>query len=490
MGNVKIDNKKYLGMVLDDITANNLRITQYIGDNPKRSFAKGCKCHSSWYACEYCYAKGCKIDISNSGTVKTRLSNQKQAIEEKIRECESDPNSPGKKTKLESLITLKDNLQLSLNSLKRKSNILWPSSTMNCEHRSRSSILEIVQKIENKEKLSIDEAKGIMERSLLLDIPNFNFVYDSPAEYLHCGCLGVVKRMVELTFNIGDNRPRITKRKLSSVTKFNALMCQTKVPKETSRRARKLDFSVFKGQEFRNIAIFFFPLVLECIEPGEKERNAWLYLAYVLRAALIPSNEFAHIDLEIVNTMCANFYHLYESLFGKQNCPYNLHVFCSHLLEIRTHGPLTETSAFKFEAFYGELRRAFVPGTVSPLKQILKNIMLKRALRKHFCQNTIFLSNYDTPLESNNLIYTYNRNVYEIYQISDINGNVMNCMKVGLYPVHFPETPNLDWSSVGMFKKGGVCSKQIQLLTSEVHGKVFHVDKYLLTCPINVLNEK
>ena len=73
---------------------------------------------------------------------------------------------------------------------------------MYSQHRSRNSILEIVEKIENNERLSIDESKGIVGRSLLLDIPDFNFTYDVPAEYLHSGCLGVIKKLVELTFNV------------------------------------------------------------------------------------------------------------------------------------------------------------------------------------------------------------------------------------------------------------------------------------------------
>lgn len=79
---------------------------------------------------------------------------------------------------------------------------------MYSQHRSRNSILEIVEKIENNERLSIDESKGIVGRSLLLDIPDFNFTYDVPAEYLHSGCLGVIKKLVELTFNVVSKKKK------------------------------------------------------------------------------------------------------------------------------------------------------------------------------------------------------------------------------------------------------------------------------------------
>lgn len=267
-------------------------------------------------------------------------------------------------------------------------------------------------------------------------------------------------------------------------------MMATKVFKEFSRRARSLDLSVFKAQELRNLALFFFPLIVNCIETGEKERILWLNLAYMLRSSVIPSSEYSSINIQDVNNCCETFYVIFDEIFGPKNCTYNLHVLCCHLTEIRTHGPLTETSAFKFESFYGEMRRSFVPGTVSPLKQIMKNILIKRALKKHVCTNNIFISNYETPMERNNLVYTYERNEYKIYQVSDIQDNTIMCNKVGQYLVNFDETPNLDWSTVGVFKKGGVSSDVTTIHSSQVCGKVLIVDQYLITCPTNVLNEQ
>lgn len=198
---------------------------------------------------------------------------------------------------------------------------------MNSMPRSRNSMLDIVNRIENGENLSIDEAKGVKGRSLLFDIPEFDFIYDSPTEYLHLGCLGVVKKLVQLTFAVGENKPRITTRKLSSPALFNRLIQKIKVTNEFSRRVRDLDFATFKAQEYRNLCLFFFPLVIECIEENEKERNLWLYLAYLLRSCVIPSQEFRPLNVDVINSYCEKFYVLFESLFGARNCTYSFHVF-------------------------------------------------------------------------------------------------------------------------------------------------------------------
>ena len=490
LGKSNVDHRKHLEDVLKDIQQYNLTITQYIGDNPKRSMAKECKCFSAWYPCEYCFGKGSKIELRNNSKARENLIKQQQLIQEQIVSYQEKISTPENELKIQQLQSLYKELQKSINALKKKSNILWPASTMNAQHRSRQSILEIVEKLEKNEIHSIDDCKGIMGRSLLLDIPNFNFVYDSPAEYLHSNCLGVTKRLVELTFSVGKNRPRNTKRKLTSPKKFELLMMKIKVVKEFGRRARKLDFAVYKGQEFRNLTLFFFPVIVDCLEKDAREKELWLLLAYMVRSAVIPTEEFSNIDINAVNQSCSDFYHLYEMLFSPHNCTYNVHVFLCHLMEIRTHGPLTETSAFKFEAFYGEVRRSFVPGTPSTTKQILKNIFLKRYLRKHCCASNIFLSNYDTSLECNKLIYCYTQKQYNFYEIKEIEGTKLKCQKIGKYQAVFEDTPQINWASVGVFRKGGVCSTISELDSSQVKGKVLLVGKYMITCPYNVLNEK
>ena len=118
----------------------------------------------------------------------------------------------------------------------------------------------------------------------------------------------------------------------------------------------------------------------------------------MIRACIVPDPEFVQINPMSIDTACQKFYVLFEQLFGIRNCTYSLHVICSHLLKMRQKGPLTFTSAFIFENFYGELRNSFVPGTPSPVKQMMETVILKRSLSHHCCQNTIFFSHKNTCL--------------------------------------------------------------------------------------------
>lgn len=394
---------------------------------------------------------------------------------------------------IQSLTILLKSVNDAIKSLNRKStNIVWPASTMDGTLRTIEKINEISDRIDNGEILCHDEAKGIIGRSLFLDIPYFDPVKGYPTEYLHSVCIGVVKRVIVLTFNVGESRPRITTRKLSSTDQFNRLMLLVQSPREYSRRARNLDFSVIKGQEFRNYVIVFFPIIILCIEEGAEERKLWLILAYMIRACIIPNNEYANIDPSVVKECGRQFYTLYEQLFGPHNCSYNTHVVSSHIDLMRVHGPLTLTSAFGFESFYGEMRHSFVPGTVSPLKQILEKTLIKKSLSSHHCKRTIFYSPKETPLESNANIYTFNDNEYNFFKIINIDNDSFHCHKIDKSQAAFPETPHLNWSKVGVFKGGEVSNvNEIVTISREnVSGKFLKVDNLFITCPINVLEEK
>lgn len=487
-----IDPQDHLKIVLSDLYSVYFQVKQFIGDNPKRALARLCLNHASLYPCEYCFAMGLKHHI-NPEILETFLKNmemKRKIIHEKLTELK---DNNGTASEIKTLKTLEKELAAEeRNGPKKRSHTVWPASTMNSESRTDAKMLEIVNEIELNPDLDKHARKGVVGRSPLWDIPGFIFTRDVPTEYMHTSCLGVVKRMIELTFTVGENRKRITKRKLSSPSAFNQLMLETKVFRECSRRARKLDFSVIKAEELRNIGIFFFPHVLQCIEPNAKERRCWLLMAYMLRSCTIPSNEFRPLDLSVIEDVCMKFYILYEKLFGSNNCTYNTHIFGGHLMEMRVHGPLTATSAFGFETFYGEMRNSFTPGTQSQLKQIMEKVLIKRALSFHCCNKSLYFADHDTPQECNTLVYCYEANTYQIYKIIKVQADSLVCYKQGKFTCSFKETSdlNLNWSQIGVFKKGGVMSTPIIVPKSKIAGKVINVGEYLLTCPLNVLREK
>lgn len=489
----KMDPYKYLTYFIDDMSNNQCTIKAFVADNLKRAHARAALNHASSFPCEYCQSKATSISLGGQQLLvrKRNLEQQILTMQKKIERLQEQDGH--EEEELEGFNLVLDSLTTSLRDIQhKKKQLVWPASTMNGEPRTKENILEIVEKITNGEALTKDEKKGIVGKSPFLDLDYFDPVRDIPAEYLHCLCLGVVKRMVCLTFNVGVNRPRLTKRKLTPPSVFNSLMSKIKVVHEFSRRIRNLDFSVLKKQEFRNICLFYFPVVVNCIQEHENERRVWLLLAYLMRACVIPQHEFQKINLSVISQCGKQFYTQYEKTYGQFNCSYNTHLVGSHMLEIRAHGPLTLTSAFGFENFYGEMRHSFVPGTISPLKQIMQKVLVKRALTEHTCLPSIHITTHDTPLECNNLIYTFTNREYNLYKVVDIQNDedILNCIKINTSEVFYEETPNLNWDLVGVFKKESIETTVVNINQKYVAGKLLQIDDILITCPKNVLDEK
>lgn len=341
------------------------------------------------------------------------------------------------------------------------SNLCWPHSTSNGELRTVEKINDIVIEIQASDiPLERHVAKGILGKSLLLNIEGFDMINDVPAEYMHSTCIGATKRLTELTFKVGKIRQRNTKRKLSDPKQFNILIRNIQSPFELSRRIRNLDFSVLKATEFRNLLILFFPIVISCIEEEfMKERRLWLQFAFVIRACVLSNEEFENINKNTIVSLSLAFYKNFEKVYGAKNCSYSIHIVASHILQIRGNAPLTARSAFIFENFYAEMKNMFCPGTISPLKQVLKNCIMKRQLQHHQCKNNIKYSEMPSPenmnrvRQNNHSIYVLTENGHSMYNIiGKLENNTFTCKKQGKYDTKFKELKNLNWSRVGVYR--------------------------------------
>ena len=162
------------------------------------------------------------------------------------------------------------------------------------------------------------------------------------------------------------------------------------------------------------------------------------------------------------------------------------------MLQIRGKDPLTETSAFKYEIFYSELRNLFQPGTLSPSKQILENCYMKRMLENHNCKKSIFLDVEKKGKENNSLVYYIDENnEYQFLNIIKINADgTLTCNPQGRYVYHCDIVKDLKWEQVGVFKVGPYSHEEIVIPRAKIEGKVLQVNNFFLTCPNNVLREQ
>ena len=368
-----------------------------------------------------------------------------------------------------------------------QTHLIWPASAANGQPRTMEVIQDTLAEFD---LLSDEEKEGLLGYSPFLDYPGFDFINGFPCEYLHHVCLGVTKRLLELSFAVGEIRKRITKRKLSSTKLFNERMRVQKVTSECSRRGRNMDFKVMKGEEFRNLTLFFFPHIIDSIESsqGKTERKLWLLYVFQIRAFVLPEEEFSNVQNEDIQYCCDQFCVIFEQLFGTSNSSYNIRMM-SHLRQVRERGKLTDTSTFKHESYYGEMRRSYVPGTPSTGKQILKSAYIRRSIPHKNCQKPLKLSPKQTSRSCDNLIYIFTNNKYKFYVIKKIlqNGSFL-CVQFGKRQYDPPEI-SLKWADVGVFLKSGETEIESIFERREITGKAIIVSNLIITCPTNILQE-
>ena len=505
----KYDEQDQIKQVLEDIKLSNCTVTDVILDKPKRSTMKCILGHMATYPCEYCEA--CAVQIEGISSVAEKIAIKKKyeiRIQNLINTIDFIRESPGS-----SLAKERDNIKVKeLNDFlkklqkeeqeelrvhSKKRHLCLPSSTMTSTLRTTDLTKYMVSKIlRSPVPLDKHETKGIKGQSHLLYLENFRYIDSVPAEYMHTGCLGVVKRLVELTFNVGEKRETHSTRKLSDPELFNEAIKNIQVVREFSRRCRNLDLGVIKAQEYRNYVLFMFPIVIECIEDNyPKEKQIWYYTSFIIRACIIPNDEFDQIKKEDIKKICKKCYTLYEKVHGEKNCTYSFHVILSHILRIRGENPLTSRSAFKYESFYSEMKHLFHPGSSNTLKQILQNTLMKRTFETHYCSKPIKYTeqnNNKKGLENNSLIYIFDKNKqYKFYNIIEINTDgSFQCSEQGRFQYQCPLTPDINWSNVGVFKKGPSSSTLTKIKQCDIHGKFLKINDLLITCPINVLTEQ
>ena len=259
----KYDVQEQLKRVLDDINDNEVIMDCAVLDNPKRSDLKCAKTASAKFGCEYC--ENCAVfyvdhEKKSLVMIKKKYELLEKKIFEEIEELQNTENDEYLQHLRETLDTLYKEKEAEVKKKSRKQ-LTWPASTMGGKLRTVDAIKEIANEIERNPRIAQtdpDYCKGIKGKSHLLYQPFFNIITDAPCEYMHLVCLGIVKRMIELNFQVGENRQRITKRKLTCPKLYNEKIRLVQVFREFSRRCRNLDFGVMKASEFRNALLFFF----------------------------------------------------------------------------------------------------------------------------------------------------------------------------------------------------------------------------------------
>jgi hypothetical protein len=337
----------------------------------------------------------------------------------------------------------------------------------------------------------LDVCKGVAGESVFLDHPGFDYIKSIPAEYMHLVCLGLVKKLFELTFAVGQNRVRCFSYLRVPVKELDRLLLKQRVCSEMSRKTRRINFPNLKAEEHKYFILVFFPLILEAIPDSRpQEKQMWRLLGYLMRAYNLPQEEFDNLDKRDLYNIAKRYHNLYRKQFGQINMVYSLHLLC-HLDVIRGDTPLCTRSAFKFEGFFSEMMTSFSPGTTNTGKQIVQNTFLRK-LEPHRCAKKLKFSASTTSSKTrDNMVYVFNKahRTYDFYQIDQIGEkDELICHQI-VSARNVDEDAKLDFGLVGVHTNGGHLPDIVTIRPEDVSGKALMVVNHLVAIPTCILIE-
>lgn len=165
-------------------------------------------------------------------------------------------------------------------------------------------------------------------------------------DYMHCVCLGVMKRL--LTFWVKGKKPvRFKSVDVVSVISSQLIEMRAYLPKEFNRLPRSLEeLEYFKATEFRSFLLYTSVIVLK----GRLKKQLYQHFMLLHCAIRILINSETYITYnDTAKELLKSFVIQYPTLYGYEFVTYNVHGLI-HLADFALqYGPLDKFCAFKYE---------------------------------------------------------------------------------------------------------------------------------------------
>ncbi len=422
------DLSDFLDPFVDECLELGVKVDYFVADSPMRSFFKMLKGHAGRSSCEVCEATGVCIN--------------------------------------------------------RK--IVYPAEQILGMKRSHERWVDSVEDLESQKEAGAthDNVRGIMGRSPLLKLNNFDIVQQSPPDPLHRDWLGVMK--FNLWRNtVGMSKSGVANAKGQRISKAISDSYQMiRLPTEFSHTARPMDYPNFKGHEWKSLLVSSFPTIIDEVnqELGSKCAHIWTLFAFLILLYNGDDETFQAMDEEVLEDMHQLFYDEFQEEFGPSLCSFNLHSFY-HMPTVRKWGRPTQLSTESFESSYGLVQISYAPGTRNTGLQIIRNMTMRSlAHTRDKCQRKLFIAKDNGKRKrDDSLLMGRNHKYYKVQDIrrngdiavSEIQKSVWRC----------PADPTLPFDMVGVYTYDGISEDVLDLPVSHFQGKcILRNDGVLVPC--------
>lgn len=281
-----------------------------------------------------------------------------------------------------------------------KNRVTFPQ--VNCSLRTDQSF---------RDKLDEDHHHAPSELEKL----NFDLVKQTPFEYMHLVCIGVVKKLILLWMSGNINKFRLSCREKLQITR-NLIILKPFIPCEFARKPRPIEeIRRWKATELRQFLLYSGPIALKLVLP-QKYYDHFICLHLAIRILCCKIN-YKNLN-SYASSLLVAFVSNFGKLYGEENLSYNVHGLV-HLAEDSLRlGPLDKFSAFKFEDHLGYVT-SLLKGKNRTLEQAYNRITERNNIIRptvSFNHREEILNNSKTELYSDKftLKLTIGNNVCEL----------------------------------------------------------------------------
>jgi len=204
--------------------------------------------------------------------------------------------------------------------------------------------------------------------SIVNNIPGFLPITNTPLDYMHLLCLGVVKKLILLWMK-GPLSVRLSPRLIKKIS-YLLIMLRNTTPNDFVRKPRCIqDVKQWKAVEFRNFLLYTGPIVLKY--SLKKDLYHHFLLLHVATTILIRPDLCKTEFINYAEALLKTFVLLFEILYGKKFISHNVHNLLHLCSDVRIYGCLDNFSAFRFENYMMSIKK-LLKKKEKPLQQLMK----------------------------------------------------------------------------------------------------------------------
>ncbi|XP_065346092.1 uncharacterized protein LOC135943479 isoform X1 [Cloeon dipterum] len=202
-------------------------------------------------------------------------------------------------------------------------------------------------------------------------LPYFDCVKNVTLDYMHVGCLGVMRKEMKLRVsNRAGSKGRLARQNIQQLDKILTGLTNY-IPSDFSRKCRPLKFlDFYKATEFRLIMLYTAPFIFRSVLDDEGYRNI-LRLHCAMR--ILASQDLCISMNTVAQRLLDEYARIFARIYGKSKVSHNVHVITHLPNDVLINGPLDNFSCFKFENYY-QVYRKLVRSGYKMLQQIARRV--------------------------------------------------------------------------------------------------------------------